>query len=90
MCRERGRSVSCNDMSFAEVNLFLGEHFDSKHGRFEACADVQCKCTSIYLGEFTISMQAALLKVRIFALKNGTVNTLHFQQHCLHPHGAIL
>ena len=26
MCRKRGRSVSCNDMSFAEVNLFLGEH----------------------------------------------------------------
>ena len=25
MCRE-GRSVSCNDMSFADVTLFLGEH----------------------------------------------------------------
>jgi hypothetical protein len=24
--RERGRSVSSNDMLFAEVNLFLGEH----------------------------------------------------------------
>lgn len=68
MCRERGRSVSCNDMSFAEVNLFLGEHLirNMKHLRLDQMFNAKW---SIYLGEVTILMQTALLTLRMFVCK---------------------
>ena len=68
VCRERGRSVSCNDMSFAEVNLFLGEHLirNMKHLRLDQMFNAKW---SIYLGEVTILMQTALLTLRMFVCK---------------------